>query len=144
MARSWHPAGTPRYVAQAFGIPVVLAMTMFSAAVAAQQPALRDPTEPPAAFRAKPASAKGSGDVFRPEHLVMVDGKRFVVWKGRRYGVGDTVQGGRIERLDESGVWLHRDGEMRKLPLFGAVEKSQPHAGAPTSSVSPGTAKGRS
>ncbi len=119
-------------------------MTIFSAAVAAQAPALRDPTEPPAALRAKPASAKGPVDDFRPEHLVIVDGKRFVVWKGRRYGVGDTVQGGRIERLDESGVWLHRDGEVRKLPLFSAVEKSQPHAGAPTSSVSPGTAKGRS
>lgn len=119
-------------------------MTMFSAAVAAQTPALRDPTEPPAAFRAKPQGAKGPVDVFRPEHLVMVEGKHFVVWKGRRYGVGDSVQGGRIERLDETGVWLHRDGEVRKLPLFGAVEKNQPHAGAPASSVSPDTAKGRS
>lgn len=130
--------------AQAFGIPVAIAMTMFSAAVAAQSPALRDPTEPPAAYRAKPASAKGLVEVFRPEHLVMVDGKRYVVWKGRRYGVGESVQGGRIERLDESGVWLRGDGEVRKLPLFGGVEKSEPRAGAPTSSVSPTTAKGSS
>lgn len=130
--------------ARAFGVPAALALTIISGAVAAQPPALRDPTEPPAAYSAKPASAKSPGEAFKPEHLVMLDGQRFVVWKGRRYAVGDSVEGGRIERLDESGVWLRRDGEVRKLPLFGGVEKSQPRAGAPKSSTSPDAAKGRS
>jgi len=144
--RSWRSGGPPRLQALAFGIPAAIAIILFSAGAAAQAqaPALRDPTEPPAAIRAKPAAATVSADAFRPEHLVMVDGRRYVVWKGRRYSEGDSVQGGRIERLDESGVWLRTGGEVRKLPLFGAVEKTQPHAGAPTSSASPDTTKGRS
>ena len=130
----------------------LLAVAMLSGAAAAQSTALRDPTEPPSIYFAKPGTARNPLDGFRPEHMVAVDGQRYLVWKGRRYGVGDSVLGARIERLDESEVWLRSNGDLRKLNLFTGVEKNPPHAGiekspsragAPKSSAPTGAVKGR-
>lgn len=141
---------------------MALAVAMLSGAAAAQSTALRDPTEPPAIFSAKPGSVRNPLDSFKPEHLVTVEGQRYLVWKGRRYGVGDSVEGARIERLDETEVWMRSDGDVRKLPLFAGVEKKTalagaekktpdagidkgpPRAGAPRTSAPSGAVKGRS
>jgi hypothetical protein len=144
-------------VLPAFGFPALLAVAMLSGVAVAQSTALRDPTEPPLAYSSKPGTVRNPIDGFKPEHLVAVDGQRYLVWKGRRYGVGDSLHGARIERLDETEVWLRNDAGLRKLSLFAGVEKkspdagvekSSPPAGAPTStvpktSVPPGAAKGR-
>jgi hypothetical protein len=121
----------------AFGAPAVLSVAAFSGAAGAQPVALRDPTVPPPAYSSKPGAVRFPADAFRPELLVAVDGQRYLVWKGRRYGVGDSVEGSRIERLEESEVWLRTEGRVRKLPWFTGVEK-----GAPGTSVPPGAPKG--
>ena len=85
----------------------------------------RDPTQPPAGYGAPQAAAREPSDGFRPTHLVIVDGKRYVVWRGKRYGIGDSVEGARIERLDESEVWLRSGDRLRKLPLYPGIEKKE-------------------
>jgi hypothetical protein len=119
-----------------------LAVAMLSGAAGAEPAALRDPTEPPLAYSAKPGGARIPSDSFRPEHLVSADGKRFVVWKSRRYGVGDSIQGSRIERIEESEVWLRSDGNLRKLSVYGGIEKNPARADASKSSAPPGALKG--
>lgn len=86
----------------------------------------RDPTVPPAAYGAQAQSpmARPAFESFRPEHIVIVDGKRYLVWRGHRYGVGDSVQGARIERLDENEVWLRSGEGVRKLAMFPGIRKT--------------------
>lgn len=131
---------------------VALAVALLSGAAAAQSVALRDPTEPPSAFGSRAGSPSNPLDTFKPEHVITVEGQRYVVWKGRRYGVGDGLLGARIERLDETEIWLRTDGGVRKLPLFAGVEKNPPSAGAEKgqarsgaarATAPPGAAKGR-
>lgn len=98
-----------------------LAATILLAAPEAA--ARRDPTQPPAGYGAAPSAPRDPIEAFRPGHLVVVDGQRYLVWAGRRYGVGDTVHGARIERLEETAVWLKSGDRVRKLPLYPGIEK---------------------
>ena len=104
---------------------MAMALAFAAADVPAQATALRDPTLPPPGYGAPAAAAapREPVDSFRPEHLVIVDGKRYVMWRGHRYGAGDTVQGARIERIEESGVWVRAAEGSRKLPLYAGIEK---------------------
>lgn len=90
----------------------------------AEVSARRDPTQPPASG-AQPASVPDPADGFRPEQVVTVDGRRYLVVQGRRYGVGDTVRGARIERLDENEVWLRTGQGLRRLPMYRGIEKTK-------------------
>ena len=90
---------------------------------AAQAAALRDPTVPPAGYGAPAASPRDPAESFRPEHLVTVDGKRYVMWRGHRYREGDSVQGVRIDRIEDSAVWVRTADGARKLPLYAGIEK---------------------
>lgn len=88
--------------------------------------ARRDPTQPPAGYGvAQTPAARETVDGFRPTHLVVVEGQRYLVWRGKRYGVGDTVEGARIERLAENEVWLRSGEALRKLPLYPGIEKKE-------------------
>ena len=100
-----------------------IALTFAILDSAAQATVLRDPTIPPPGYGAPTASARDPVDSFRPEHLVTVDGQRFVMWRGHRYRVGDTVQGARIERIEESAVWVRTADGTRKLALYAGIEK---------------------
>jgi hypothetical protein len=86
------------------------------------QSARRDPTQPPA-YGAQQGTVRTPIDSFRPEHVVTVDGQRYLVWQGRRYRVGDTIQGARIERVSEVEIWLRTENGLRKLALFPGIEK---------------------
>ena len=101
--------------------------------VLAQTPraALRDPTQPPAILAAPVSALRSPVDTFRPEHLVTVGGVRYVVWNSRRYAVGESIQGARIERISETEVWLRGSDGLRKMPLFSGIEKRPPHSAAP-------------
>ena len=103
---------------------VAIALAFAAADVPAQATMLRDPTQPPPGYGA-PASASVRAPVesFRPEHLVTVEGQRYVMWRGHRYRAGDTVQGVRIERIEDSGVWVRGAEGSRKLPLYAGIEK---------------------
>jgi hypothetical protein len=97
---------------------------------------LRDPTMPPAAFGAAQTGAPNPIDSFRPEHIVVVDGKRYLVSNGRRYSVGETFQGARIERISESEIWFKSGSGIRKVPLFSGIEKKTPRPAAANQSSS--------
>jgi hypothetical protein len=71
---------------------------------------------------------------LRVEHIVVVNGVRYLVWNSRRYAAGDVVAGARIERISESAIWLkplNANGTIRKLALFPSIEK-QPLPNSPS------------
>ncbi|MGQ3051744.1 MAG: hypothetical protein ACT6S0_08170 [Roseateles sp.] len=90
----------------------------------------RDPTAWPPALRsamaaASPASAaSGAEPADRAvRQVVFADGRAYVVQRGRRYAVGQQLDGARIERITEQAVWLRQAGQVRREPLYGDVEK---------------------
>jgi len=108
-------------------------IALLLAALAAQahaQEASRDPTALPVTLRhALAAASSASGaeparDGIR--QVVFADGRGYVVQRGRRYAVGEQLDGARIERITEQAVWLREAGQVRREPLYGGVEKRQP------------------
>lgn len=91
----------------------------------------RDPTQPPGILAAPVGVARLPANTFRPEHLVTVAGVRYLVWNSRRYAVGETIQGARIERITDAEVWLRGNDGLRKLPLFTGIEKRSPNSTPP-------------
>lgn len=93
--------------------------------------ALRDPTEAPAAAQAamaassagSSAGAAESGSTPAPRHIVVSNGRSYLVERGRRFGVGDTLGQARIERIDSDAVWLREGGSTRRVPLYAGVTK---------------------
>lgn len=104
---------------------------------------LRDPTQPPAAYNAPVGGARVALDTFKPQHLMVVEGVRYLVWNNHRYKVGETIDGARIERISESEVWLRRADAVRKIPLFSGIEKRPPNGGAPTKTSTRSTLDGK-
>ena len=112
------------------------------------QAELRDPTQLPAVLRAPPAGAAplpglpGSpGSSAAPgapgvpgapgtipeaafQHIVMVNGRAFLVIAGRRLGVGDRLGSARITRIEDSAVWLKEAGVTKRQGLFNGIEKN--------------------
>lgn len=120
-----HSAGTPsRFRAALRGALAAIVAT--SPGVAA---ALRDPTVPPPFWGAPAVGAREPMSAFRPGHLVVVDGRRYLLWQGRRYREGESIEGARIERIEETEVWLRSNGSLRKVPVFAGIEKRP--AGSP-------------
>lgn len=115
------PTRIPFHSRAAILAAIAVAFTVMDAP--AQATALRDPTQPPPGYGAPATAAREPVESFKPEHLVSVDGQRYVMWRGHRYRAGDTVQGVRIERIEESGVWVRTADGPRKLPLYAGIEK---------------------
>ncbi|RZJ10688.1 MAG: hypothetical protein EOP39_08070 [Rubrivivax sp.] len=100
----------------------------------------RDPTTLPGALRsaiaaAEAASAPASGvepsdNAIR--QIVFTNGRGYVVQRGRRYAVGELLDGAHIERITEQAVWLREAGQVRREPLYGGVEKRQPETPKPS------------
>lgn len=85
----------------------------------------RDPTALPPALRAAPTAASAP-ESMAIRHLVFVEGRAYVVQRGRRFGIGDRLDGARIEHITEQAVWLREAGRLRREPLYGGVEKRPP------------------
>lgn len=90
--------------------------------------ALRDPTQPPALAAAAPgSSAAATTPALR--QLLVVDGRRYVVDGSRLHGVGDTLGGARIERIEDAAVLVRDAAGTRRLPLHaGVVKRPAPQA----------------
>ncbi|MBV8035722.1 hypothetical protein [Roseateles sp.] len=101
----------------------------------------RDPTAWPPALRsalaaAVPASAaSGAEDDRAIRQVVFAEGRGYVVQRGRRHGVGERLDGARIERITEQAVWLREAGQLRREPLYGGVEKRPPAPPPPAASA---------
>ncbi len=100
---------------------------------AGDEPA-RDPTAWPQALRSAMAAASAasaasgvapSADIAIRQ-VVFAGGRAYVVQRGRRYGVGEQLEGARIERITEQAVWLREAGQLRREPLYAGVEKRLP------------------
>jgi hypothetical protein len=105
---------------QFIGILFALAMTT---PLLAQS--LRDPTLPPAA-----AAVSVPGDASKPVAVqsgsvaVMVrNGVPYLMVGTRLYSKGQKLGQARIERITETEVWLREDGTLRKMPVFGGIER---------------------
>lgn len=90
---------------------------------------LRDPTVPPAA--ATPALP---GDVSRlavvdPGAVAVLvrDGVPYLVVGTRLYAEGQRLGQAKIERIKETEVWMREDGMVRKIAVFGGIQR-QVHA----------------
>lgn len=114
----------------------------------AGEESVRDPMAWPPALRsaiaaAQAASAASANGGEAPDRLirqvVFSDGRGYVVLRGRRYGVGEQIDGGRIERITPQAVWLREAGQLRREPLYGGVEKRPPPAAAPAARAASGT-----
>jgi hypothetical protein len=108
------------------------ALSAFALSAFAQDPG-REPTSWPPALRsamaaASAASAASAADTpdTAIQQVVFANGRAYVVQRGRRYGVGDMLDGARIERITEQAVWLREAGQVRREPLYGGVEKRPP------------------
>ena len=118
-----------------------LLLTLAASLTAAADEAARDPTALPAALRAAlappPAASAASTDEPAPPAIRQVmfsGGRAYVVQRGRRYAVGESLDGARIERITEQAVWLRkRGGPLRREPLYGDVHKRLPPAPAASS-----------
>ena len=110
---------------------------------AADEPA-RDPTALPGgggggrAWPGAPPDAAASAPHATADNairqIVFAGGKAYVVQRGRRYGVGEQIDGARIERITEQAVWLREAGQVRREPLYAGVEKRPPPEAAASAS----------
>lgn len=102
----------------------------------------RDPTALPGPLRSAIAAAQaasGAGAAEAAEggirQIVFANGRGYVVQRGRRYGVGEQLDGARIERITEQAVWLREAGQVRREALYGGVEKRLPAPAASAASA---------
>ncbi len=109
---------------------------------------LRDPTQPPAteapaaAGTAQPAPAVQSGGMA----VLVRQGVPYLVVGTRLYAKGQTVGLARIERITETEVWLREAGVVRKVQVFGGIQRqlSKPALVTPSrSSSSPSVAQSK-
>lgn len=112
---------------------LALAFTLAVALPAQADDAARDPTSLPPALRSAMAAASAASGAATAEptdnairQVVFAGGRAYVVQRGRRYGVGEQLDGARIERITEQAVWLREAGQVRREPLYGGVEKRPP------------------
>ena len=104
-------------------LSVVLAMASGLGGASGAAQSLRDPTKPPAGFGVSVADVAATPAAIRFEQLVMINGVRYVVANSRRYAVGETVDGMRIERIADDSVWVRVNGATRKMELFSGIDK---------------------
>lgn len=133
----------------------VLLALLLAASLAHANDVARDPTAWPPALRsamaaASAASAASTAAGVEPadnaiRQVVFANGRAYVVQRGRRFAVGEQLDGARIERVTEQAVWLREAGQVKREPLYGGVEKrpepsaraAQPVSGAKKSKEKP-------
>lgn len=93
------------------------------AALALNAQAQRDPTLPPGSG----AGVSGGAATHRAGQgrwpVIAVDGKLHVAIGTRLYAEGQMLGSARIERITETEVWLRERRELRKVPLYGGVQR---------------------
>lgn len=111
-------------------IALLLLLTLSLSAARAGDDNTRDPMAWPPALRSAVAAAQAASAASSAEapdntirQVVFSKGRGYVVMKGRRYGVGEQLDGARIERITEQAVWLRESGQLRREPLYGGIEK---------------------
>jgi hypothetical protein len=120
-------------------VAIWMLAAMLAPAARADDGMARDPTAWPPALRSAMAAAAAASAASGAQpaedaairQVVIAGGKAFVVQRGRRYAVGEQLDGARIERITEQAVWLREAGQVRRESLYGGVEKRSPPAVVP-------------
>ncbi len=111
-------------------IPLLLGLGLALPLLVIAQEGPRDPTAWPEALRsAMAASTPASGASAERagiRQVIFSNGRGYVVQRGRRYAVGEQLDGARIERITEQAVWLREAGQLRRESLYSGVEKRPP------------------
>jgi hypothetical protein len=91
----------------------------------AQAQALRDPTQPPVTETpAAPGTSSAASSVQTGGMAVLVrQGVPYLVVGTRLYASGQKVGQARIERITETEVWLREAGVVRKVQLYGGIQR---------------------
>ena len=99
---------------------------------------MRDPMRAPVTAqvpaRAADAASASAPAELTPRHVMVIDGRRYVIDGGRRLAVGDMLGSARIERIDDGAVWLREAGALRQVSLFGGIAKRMAPSGLGASS----------
>lgn len=120
----------------AFGLGLLSLFCSF-----AQAQALRDPTLPPVTeTSAAPGASSSAAPSVQPGGMAIVvrQGVPYLVMGTRLYARGQKVGQARIERISETEVWLREAGVVRKVQVFGGIQRqaSKPSAAASRQSFS--------
>jgi hypothetical protein len=106
------------------GWPVCVALAWLSCTLASAQ-TLRDPTQPPPIVAANGLNESGQPAAVQSGSVAVVvrQGVPHLVVGSRLYAKGQKVGLARIERITETEVWLREDGVLRKIQVFGGIER---------------------
>jgi hypothetical protein len=100
---------------------------LLQAAAGAQMPqaaaAPRDPMRSPAAIRAAAPEAAAAPPTLVARHLLMIEGRRYVIEGGQRRAVGDLLGAARIVAIEDHAVTVRSGTALVRLPLFPGVLK---------------------
>jgi hypothetical protein len=122
-------------VRSVFGLGLLSLFSLF-----AQGQALRDPTQPPPTeTNAAPGTTSAAPSVQPGSMAIVVrQGVLYLVVGTRLYANGQKVGQARIERISETEVWLREAGVVRKVQVFGGIQRqaSKPGAAASRQSIS--------
>lgn len=86
---------------------------------------LRDPTQPPPVVAATGLNEAGQPAAVQSGSVAVIvrKGVPHLVVGTRLYAKGQKVGLARIERITETEVWLREDGVLRKVQVFGGIER---------------------
>ncbi len=103
---------------------VCLALIWLTSAMAGAQ-TLRDPTQPPPVVAATGLNEAGQPAAVQSGSVAVIvrKGVPHLVVGTRLYARGQKVGLARIERITETEVWLREDGVLRKVQVFGGIER---------------------
>lgn len=104
--------------------PVCVALAWLSCTAASAQ-TLRDPTQPPPIVAANGLNEAGQPAAVQSGSVAVLvrQGVPHLVVGTRLYAKGQKVGLARIERITETEVWLRQDGVLRKIQVFGGIER---------------------
>lgn len=102
---------------------MVVAVWLLTGAMPLSASDLADPTRPPAGFAAHTAEAPLSVSPPRVSSVLLMGAKSHAIVDGRLVRVGDRLQAGRVDKIDETGVWLRTSAGPRRLELLPGIEK---------------------
>jgi hypothetical protein len=105
------------------GLAGATALGLLGSVASAQ--ALRDPTQPPPIVAATGLNEAGQPAAIQPGSVAVIvrHGVPHLVVGTRLYAQGQKVGSARIERLTETEVWLREAGVLRKVQVFGGIQR---------------------
>jgi hypothetical protein len=86
---------------------------------------LRDPTVAPVTESGSTSGTAPAAALVQPGGIAVLvrQGVPYLVVGTRLYAKGQKVGQARIERISETEVWLRENGAIRKLPVFGGIQR---------------------